>query len=70
MASGAGSPLKSGSAPSHPDIVPAGLHASIDSVEDVREACAAFRGVADSLRAAIEIDPRQATAVPSTKGVL
>jgi stage III sporulation protein SpoIIIAA len=45
--------LTSGSAPSHPDIVPAGLHASIDSVEDVREACAAFRGVADSLRAAI-----------------
>lgn len=32
------------------------------------ESC--FKGLARALRAAIEIDPRQATAVPSTKGVL
>jgi len=32
------------------------------------ESC--FKGVARSLRQAIEIDPRQADAVPSTKGVL
>ena len=32
------------------------------------ESC--FKGVARSLRQAIEIDPRQANAVPSTKGVL
>ena len=32
------------------------------------ESC--YKGVARALRAAIEIDPRQATSVPSTKGVL
>ena len=32
------------------------------------ESC--FKGLARALRVAIEIDPRQATAVPSTKGVL
>jgi imidazoleglycerol-phosphate dehydratase len=32
------------------------------------ESC--FKGIARALRAAIEIDPRQQTAVPSTKGVL
>jgi len=29
-----------------------------------------FKGIARALRAAVEIDPRQTTAVPSTKGVL
>ena len=53
MASGTPSPVKGVGAPLHPDIVPAGLHAHIDSVEHVREACAAFRGVAESLRTAI-----------------
>lgn len=31
---------------------------------------AAFKGVARALRAAIEIDPRKADAIPSTKGIL
>ncbi len=32
------------------------------------ESC--YKGLARALRIAVEIDPRQATAVPSTKGVL
>lgn len=31
---------------------------------------AAFKGVARALRTAIEIDPRKADAIPSTKGIL
>ena len=39
-----------------------------DNNHHIVESC--FKGLARALRAAIEIDPRQATAVPSTKGVL
>ncbi len=53
MASVPSSPERGGSGAAQPDAIPAGLHASIGSVEEVREACAAFRGVADSLRTAI-----------------
>ena len=39
-----------------------------DNNHHIVEAC--FKGLARSLRQAIEIDPRKADAVPSTKGVL
>ncbi|MCA0304511.1 MAG: imidazoleglycerol-phosphate dehydratase HisB [Proteobacteria bacterium] len=39
-----------------------------DNNHHIVESC--FKGLARALRVAIEIDPRQATAVPSTKGVL
>ena len=53
MASGPASPVRGAYAASHPDAVPPGLQGSIESVEQVREACAAFRDVADSLRTSI-----------------
>lgn len=39
-----------------------------DNNHHIVESC--FKGLARALRAAIEIDPRQASSVPSTKGVL
>jgi imidazoleglycerol-phosphate dehydratase len=39
-----------------------------DNNHHICESC--FKGVARALRAAVEIDPRKADAVPSTKGVL
>jgi len=53
MASGPAPTMRGDPRTAHPDAVPAGLHERIETVDQVREACAAFRGVADSLRAAI-----------------
>ena len=39
-----------------------------DNNHHIAESC--FKGLARSLRTAVEVDPRQQTAVPSTKGVL
>ena len=39
-----------------------------DNNHHIVESC--FKGLARALRVAVEIDPRQTTAVPSTKGVL
>ena len=51
----------------------AGLTVHVENIygennHHIVESC--FKGLARSLRAAVEIDPRQAASVPSTKGVL
>ena len=39
-----------------------------DNAHHIAESC--FKGLARALRAAFAIDPRRATEIPSTKGVL
>ena len=39
-----------------------------DNNHHIVESC--FKGIARALRVAVEVDPRQTTAIPSTKGVL
>ena len=50
-----------------------GITLHIDNIHGINAhhiAESAFKAVARSLREAIEIDPRKADAIPSTKGVL